>query len=601
MKVAVCIKYVPKIIDNAMINRNQGYGIINPPDLYAIEEAIRLKERLEVSTTVGICMGVISAQKKLKQALAMGIDEVYLLSDIKFSGADTFSTSYILSNAIKTISDFKLIICGNQSVDGGTGQVAQEIASHLDYPCITNVVSINKISGDKIECTILSDNEYQIINVTLPAVISVLKGINEPRTPSIKGLQKAQEKKIVIFDCEKMKLNEKYCGTTGSRTRVLRIYNHKLPTKYTKDITCDYLKTIATLIMNAKKNEQVKSVERRVVEHNYKNTDKLKEIWVVCQVENGFITEHSYQILTKAAELLTNAYVLCVVLLEMISDDSLDKLSYYGIKKMYYCMDYKSSVLFDENQVETLLNMCKKYKPSVVLLGSSTWGRWLAPIVAVKLKTGLTADCIDLKLNDETGILTQIRSVYGGNSFADIICPVAIPQMATVRFNVFTSKPYTCKQVYEIIRYKCMEYKAHRIQLIEKIDNNFKNLNLFDADIIICGGRGVGGRENFQMLFKLAEIIGGAIGATRYAVDAGWVEYSYQIGQTGKSIYPKLFISVGVSGASEHLVGVRHSDCVISINIDKNAPIMKISDFAILDDCNKVIKNMIKYLEEREG
>ena len=210
----------------------------------------------------------------------------------------------------------------------------------------------------------------------------------------------------------------------------------------------------------------------------------------------------------------------------------------------------------------------------------------------------MTADCIDLRIDDSTGTLTQVRSVFGGSSLADIVSLSAHPQMATVRVNVFIDKPHTNKCTYEIIEQRCKRIENQRIKLVKVLNKGYKYPNLIDAEIVICGGRGIGTKEKFEALFDLAELIGGSVGATRYAVDAGWIDYCHQIGQTGVSIRPKIYIGVGVSGASEHLVGVRDSDCIISINSDASAPIIRCSDYVILGDCNKVINSLINHFKQ---
>lgn len=596
INIAVCMKYVPKITNNPITDREQIYSEINPSDMFAIEEAVRLQERYNISKTIGICMGVASAGNKLKQALAMGLDEVYLLSDKRFSGADTLATSYTLAKAINHISDFELIICGKESTDGSTGQVTQEIASRLDYPCLTNVVSINELSNDYIVCTVLSETGYQVIKSSIPVVISVLKGINEPRTPTVNNLLNVQKKSINLLNADNLNIDENLCGSKGSLTKVLKVYKNDSLLRQTKYISCDYLNVVDKLVSESKNEFQSQDLQY-TINPALKTKGIPNEIWVVCQVNQREITKHSYQILTKASELLSCGYILCAVVLEEICEDSLEKLSYYGIEKVYYCSDYKSNVIFDENQVEALTNMCEKYCPNSVLFVSTIWGRWIAPAVAAKQGSGLTADCIDLRIDNTSGVLTQVRSVFGGGSFADIISCSVRPQMATIRVNVFNDRARFNKHNYEIIKYRCEESDNPRIKFVKTLYTGFEFPHLIDAEIVICGGRGVGGKDKYKALFDLAELIGGYVGATRYAVDAGWIDYSHQIGQTGVSVRPKLYIGVGVSGASEHLVGIRDSDCIVCINSDANAPIVKCSDYAIIGDCNAVINNLIEHFK----
>lgn len=226
MNIAVCIKHVPSILDydikSNSIRRKGVTSEINPFDLFAIEEAVRIKEKKGAITTA-ICMGVEDAIKSLKRAIAMGIDNTILLCDKKFSGSDTQATSYILSEGLKRTNNFDLILCGKQSSDGDTAQVGVQIAEKLGLPFLTNVVEINFLSNSIIECKRLIDSGYQIIEVPLPAVISVNKGINEPRIPTIKNILRSEKVEPDILNLEDMKIDSEKCGKNGSPTRVINI------------------------------------------------------------------------------------------------------------------------------------------------------------------------------------------------------------------------------------------------------------------------------------------------------------------------------------------------------------------------------------------
>lgn len=607
MRVIVCVKYVPEVIiqnyDGCSIKRDNVLGNINPADMFAIEEGIRIKEHFNAET-FGLCMGVMSAEASLKNAIALGLDKMFLMSDKCFSGSDTLATSYVLSKGLEYISDYDLVLCGRQSTDSDTGQVAQEIASHLDLPCLINVVAIEFIESKKIKCKILTEYGYSLYEIHLPAVLSVSKGINVPRIPTISGLQRAQSTKIQIIDSEAAKTDPQKCGLLGSPTKVKNVRQHKYNVKNPKDITLNFKEVFFDLIVKRKFNLSNDSHTNKIeIDCSImSNVRSDYEIWVVCEITYGCIAEVSLQLLSKAAQLAKeiNGIVAAIVFCENVYQYS-ETFSNYGVKKIYYSEITLKSTLFDETLLLLLTNACRKHVPSVVLFGNTTWGRWIAPIVAVKLRTGLTADCFDLHLDTETNNLIQTRLAFCGNLIADIICPNTRPQMATVRCNVFHKNSFINKTTFELIDIGSLELDYKRINVVGQVDNLIQSTRLMDAEVVIAGGKGVGNKENFLLLFKLAELLNGAVAATRYAVDAGWVDYSYQVGQTGISVKPKLYIAFGISGAIEHVIGMRDSDCIISVNVDADASIFDISDYKIIDSCDKVLNSLISCFSYEKG
>lgn len=251
MNIAVCIKHVPSVLDydikSNSIRRKGVTSEINPFDLFAIEEAVRIKEK-KGATTTAICMGVEDAKKSLKRAIAMGIDNAVLLCDKKFSGSDTQATSYILSEGLKRTNNFDLILCGKQSSDGDTAQVGVQIAEKLGLPFLTNVVDINFLSNSIIECKRLLESGYQVVEVPIPAVISVNKGINEPRIPTVKNLIHSENVEPDVLSVEDIKINSGKCGRNGSPTRVVNISFPQLSPTFCQEIKGTYDDQIGFLI-----------------------------------------------------------------------------------------------------------------------------------------------------------------------------------------------------------------------------------------------------------------------------------------------------------------------------------------------------------------
>ena len=237
-----------------------------------------------------------------------------------------------------------------------------------------------------------------------------------------------------------------------------------------------------------------------------------------------------------------------------------------------------------------LTGVIRDVKPEIVLVGASVIGRDLAPRVANRLKTGLTADCTGLAIEDGTGLLLQTRPAFGGNVMATIICPNHRPQMSTVRPGVMKPLAADPGRKGEIRKLKIgLKPEDLKVLIRETIVEAGHKVDLAEAEIIVAGGRGVGGKSQFGLIEELANAVGGQIGASRAAVEAGWIAHEHQVGQTGKSVSPKLYIACGISGAIQHLAGISGADFVVAVNRDPEAPIMKAADVAIVGDLHQVV------------
>ena len=241
----------------------------------------------------------------------------------------------------------------------------------------------------------------------------------------------------------------------------------------------------------------------------------------------------------------------------------------------------------------TFVDLVRTYKPSVILLGATNDGRDLGPRVACRIGTGLTADCTGLGIDMETGLVAWTRPAFGGNIMATILCPEHRPQMGTVRPSVFKRPVPDYSRDGEIIRVASKVNKDDiRTKIIDIIHVCTASCNLEEAEIIVSGGRGLGKPENFCYVEDLANVLGGAVGASRAAVDAGWKPALHQVGQTGKTVGPKIYFACGISGAIQHLAGMSSSDVIIAINKDPDAPIFKVADYGIVGDITEVLPMM---------
>lgn len=322
---------------------------------------------------------------------------------------------------------------------------------------------------------------------------------------------------------------------------------------------------------------------------------KYNGIWVYAEQLDGTTAPVVYELLYKARQLADeqNSYVGVVLIGDYVFHETCDLIK-HGADRLFVVENQalkNFSVLTYSNIVTQLV---EEYKPDVFLAGATVNGRALASRVAIKLKTGLTADCTELYLDKETGNLVQTRPAFGGNLMAQIICPENRPQMATIRYKVLPRAIADDSRTGEIINigFERSLFDS-RVRFMDFFKDAKSSINLAEADIVVAGGRGVGTKENFKSIEHLANKLGAAIGASRAAVDLGWIEYIHQVGQTGTTVSPKIYIACGISGQIQHLVGMQSADMIISINKDKNAPIFKIADYGIVGDLNEVIQELL--------
>ena len=251
---------------------------------------------------------------------------------------------------------------------------------------------------------------------------------------------------------------------------------------------------------------------------------------------------------------------------------------------------------------KVLVELINEYKPEAILCGATTIGRSLIARVAIKINTGLTADCTSLDIDEEEKLLLQTRPAFGGNIMATIMTPNHRPQMATVRHKVMQEAEVNAGLTGKLIEKKYSDtIFFSRTKLIDIVEEMEETVNLAEADIIVSGGRGLGAPENFDIIRELALTLGGAVGSSRAAVDANWIPYSHQVGQTGKTVCPKIYIACGISGQIQHLIGMQSSKIIVAINKDPDAPIFKVATYGIIGDLFQVVPALTKKFKQVLG
>ncbi len=347
-----------------------------------------------------------------------------------------------------------------------------------------------------------------------------------------------------------------------------------------------------------------KAIEIKAEKESSADLSHYKGVWVFAEQREGKIQSVAYELLgeaiTLAKELKTDvSAVLCGG--EAIEEE-VAHLFAHGADKVYLMhhdelKDYKSLPY-----TRAIAELITKYKPEIFLLGATTMGRDLAARLAIRVGAGLTADCTGLSIDPEKKILQQTRPAFGGNIMATIIAPNNRPQMSTVRPKVFKKSDRKEGRKGELIKFSpVINPEDLIVKLIEIIKDESTKVNLAEAEIIVSGGRGIGEAKNFSLIEDLAKVLGGAVGASRATVDAGWISAHHQVGQTGKTVAPKLYIACGISGKIQHLVGMQSSDIIVAINKDPDAPIFKVATYGIVGDLFEYVPLLTKKLQEIRG
>ena len=325
---------------------------------------------------------------------------------------------------------------------------------------------------------------------------------------------------------------------------------------------------------------------------------QYSDVWVFAEQRAGKLMGVSIELLGEGKKLADDiGCKVCAVLCGENVDELTDELFEYGADKVYYANAPELKTYNTDSYTKAIYQAILKYKPEIVLMGATHIGRDLGPCLAVRCETGLTADCTKLDIDPEDKKLMQTRPAFGGNLMATIVCPDHRPQMSTVRPGVMAKPERVAGKKGELINLDVsFEEGDIRMQVVEIVKAMKEIVSLTDAEVIVSGGAGLGGPDGFKVIKQLADRLGGVVGSSRAAVDAGWIDHSHQVGQTGTTVKPKLYIACGISGAIQHLAGMQTSDYIVAINKNEGAPIFEVADYGIVGDLYKVIPALLDAL-----
>lgn len=328
------------------------------------------------------------------------------------------------------------------------------------------------------------------------------------------------------------------------------------------------------------------------------NKADFNGVWVFAEQREGQLQKVSLELLGEGRKIADKlGSKLTALLIGNKVQNLVEDLSRHGADEVLVVDAPELEHYTTDGYTKAICELANAKKPNIIFIGATFIGRDLGPRVAARLETGLTADCTSLDVDVESGDLLATRPAFGGNLMATIVCPDHRPQMATVRPGVFEKLPLGENDAtVENVEIK-FNSNDIRTKIVEIIKEHKDIVDISEANVLVAGGRGIGSEENFKMLKELAEVMNGSIAASRAAVEKGWVDKDYQVGQTGKTVRPNIYVACGISGAIQHAAGMQDSDMIIAINKDANAPIMKIADYAIVGDVNKVVPEFIAQLK----
>ncbi|HWQ18592.1 MAG TPA: FAD-binding protein, partial [Methanotrichaceae archaeon] len=617
------IKNIPESAwdwEKGILKRGLLENVCNELDKQAIVFAMAMR-RVLPGQIVSLSMGPPFADAVLKYALSVGADIGVLLTDRKLGGADTAATAYPLAAAIRKIEkdifndDHNyIIISGMQSVDGDTAQVPPQVAEDLGIAHIAYATSFSLDKNNYLHVKRISRQGTQIVSpVTYPCMITVANWTRHPNA-TFERTRWAHLQRVIRWSAADVAADDSRIGIAGSRTTVFKIFSPR-DVRTRRCIFEPDLAKLARLLRDAYHSKS-KSISQGAVKPSYqlpvgKNPTYTGEVWVFAEQEGGEISQASFELLGKARELASqlNTKVGAV----LVGQDGLklaSSLISYGADRVYTVTSDQLNDFMPAPYSKVVYELLDMYKPQIMLFSATPLGRELAPRVAYRANSGLTADCTALDIidyrkgmQDYTAILRQTRPALGGNIMASIITQNSKVQMSTVRPGVMEALKPDETRAGEVIKYEPVLAESDFTVKIISSEEVPAASELKDAAIIVSGGGGCKTKEGFMNCIPaladgLSRFLGeeAMVGASRVAVEMGFIDRSHQVGQTGQTVKPKLYVAVGISGAVQHISGMQNSDIILAINRDPNASIFKTADFGIVGSFEEQVPKLIEIL-----
>jgi electron transfer flavoprotein alpha subunit len=624
------IKQVPlpsemRMGEDGLMDGTKAKSIINIDCQFGLEAGLQLRKQHPDSRLIVCSMGPKSFETSLRTAISMGYDEAYLLSDRKLAGSDTYATGLAISTMLKHLGFTKdskdpfIILAGRQTSDGDTAHVPSQVAENIGIPQATFVESLKADGNGNVIAKRIIEGGYQMLRLPIPCVISLTPTGIPPRKPSLSSAIRARSLNITTFGIDDIGLGTEKIGLNGSPTIVVKVVNivsERPP--ITMSVGHNEATLVDSLIANIKKGgnvlEKKEKIAKKEIEHpdfpekDFRNGARGIITWA--EVTNGKISRPSLELLTPArnlaAQLGNDTKVLTLVigknvqpLAQTLIEHGSDEVILIENDKLEEYLVLPFSSIFAQ--------VIKKRNPEIALFAATTSGRELAPRIGMKTNSGVTADCTGLEIGEYVDkkekviykpILESRRPTYGESKLATILGFVC-PQISTARAGTFeVPKRIEGRQGVVSVFNPVLNDKDFVVEILKTVRGEGGLQNLFDADIIITGGRGTTS-DNLGLIKALAEAlktqgINAEWASSRPVVDEGVAEYARQVGQTGKTIRPKMYIAVGVSGAIQHIAGMKESEKIIAIDHNPKAHIFHYADFGIVGEYTDIVPELIE-------
>ncbi len=609
MRIAVCIKHVPVVWamkfdpDSKTLKREGVPGEISSFDVRALGRAVELRQAHGGSVTA-LTMGPPPARKSLETCLAMGADRAVHLCDPVFAGSDTLATARALAAGLRHLG-FDLILCGRHSVDAETGQVGPEVAELLDIAQVTAARRIEVDAAAKVlRIERETDDGYELVEVATPVLISAAEDLAEEPAPTKEEREAAKQKPIETITAAELGIDAAQVGLSGSPTWV-------------QGFETIASKRLGRTLSGESLEAVVEELVDRLLEHGL--FGKWQEpspagagdagaapeavrrrgpsdVWVVAEVAGQRLRPVTHELVGKGAELARRlGSSLDVVLAGDDAGRHCAALAHSGAQRVLLAEHPQLATYDTERYAALLSDAIRSRQPGIVLLPSNGFGRDLAPRVAARLQIGLTGDCLDLDLDAE-GRLVQLKPAFGGSVVAPILSRT-LPEMATVRPGLLDAPVPDPTRRAMVERLEIVEGAAPRVRHLGPRASAALASDLDEAEIVVGIGMGLGAAEEIAAVEPLRGALGAALAATREVTDAGWLPKHSQVGFTGRSIAPRLYIAVGIRGAVYHMVGLRRAGIIVAINNDPKAAVFKNADYGIVGDYREVLPLLVRRLE----
>jgi electron transfer flavoprotein alpha subunit len=614
--------------EDGLMDRTKAKSIINIDCQFGLEAGLQLRKQNPDARLIVCSMGPGSFETSLRTAISMGYDEAYLLSDRKLGGSDTYATGLAISTMLRHLGFTKdskdpfIILAGRQTSDGDTAHVPSQVAESIGIPQATFVESVKMDGIGKVVAKRIIEGGFQMMKLPIPCVISLTPTGIPPRKPSLSGAIKARNLKIITFGIADIGLGTEKIGIDGSPTivaKVVNIVSERPPITMSEGHNEAAL--VGSLIANYKKGGNVFGKKEEAAKKEIERPDfPLKDfrdgskgILTWAEVTNGNISRPSLELLTPARNLATQLGNDTKIMTLMIGK-SVRHLSQtlieHGSDEVIIVEDDKLEEYLVLPFSSIFAQVIKEKKPEIALFAATTSGRELAPRVGMKTSSGVTADCTGLEIGEYIDkkekviyypILESRRPTYGESKLATILGFVC-PQVSTARAGTFEvpKRSEGRKGIVSVFK-PVLNDKDFVVEIMKTVRGEGGLQNLFEADIIISGGRGTT-NDSLGLIKALADsLIEKGINAewacSRPVVDEGVTEYPRQVGQTGKTIRPKVYVAVGISGAIQHIAGMKEAGKVIAIDHNPKANIFNHADFGIVGEYQDILPELIEQVK----